>query len=179
MSENKTFEQVVELWGPFVKNVCRQYCHYDPLNTEECYQNSLLRIWLKLHTFRGEAELSSWLYRITANECLMFRRRNLSRWHPDRIPEKAISLDAAIKELEKSGDVPLPFETVALKELRQILIAALKKTKHGETLIKHILFDEQSPALSKQTGYSLAAVKSQIYRDKEIMRRAIKRAQNG
>lgn len=47
-------------------------------DADDVLQNAFLKAWLSIDTFRGEANLYTWLYRITVNECLdlMARRRH-------------------------------------------------------------------------------------------------------
>ncbi len=42
-------------------------CHED---TDDVLQNTFMKAWQALDTFRGDAQLSTWLYRIAANETL-------------------------------------------------------------------------------------------------------------
>jgi len=42
---------------------------------EDLTQEVYLRVWRALSSFRGEAKLSTWLYRITVNACLNRRRK--------------------------------------------------------------------------------------------------------
>ncbi len=48
----------------------------DPDDAEDITQMVLLKLFSKLSTFRGESNISSWLYRVTANEALrVFRKK--------------------------------------------------------------------------------------------------------
>jgi RNA polymerase sigma-70 factor (ECF subfamily) len=47
----------------------------DPDDAEDVTQNVLLKVAAKLHTFRRDSRLSSWLYRITMNEATGFYRK--------------------------------------------------------------------------------------------------------
>jgi len=44
-------------------------------NAEDAVQSAFTQAWQHLPTFRGDASLKTWLYRITANEVLASRRR--------------------------------------------------------------------------------------------------------
>lgn len=41
----------------------------DPVEVDEAVQEALLTAWNKFDQFRGGAKLSSWVYRITVNQC--------------------------------------------------------------------------------------------------------------
>ncbi len=41
-------------------------------DADDLLQNTFIKAWLNIEYFRGEAKLSTWLYRIALNECLTF-----------------------------------------------------------------------------------------------------------
>ena len=48
----------------------------DPAEVDEAVQEALLTAWNKFDQFRGGAKLSTWVYRITVNQCCdRIRRR--------------------------------------------------------------------------------------------------------
>ena len=46
-------------------------------------QDVFLKVYTNIHSFRGDARLSTWLYRITINQCLNWKRRwrRKFKWH--------------------------------------------------------------------------------------------------
>ena len=48
-------------------------------DAEDLTQESFVRAFEQLDTFRAEAKFSSWLYRIAVNQCLNWRKRNERR----------------------------------------------------------------------------------------------------
>ena len=61
---------------------------------EELTQESFIKLFRKIHTFRGESSFSTWLYRLTVNIVLMRLRR---KRHPE------ISLDATTEATEEDS----------------------------------------------------------------------------
>ena len=59
-------------------------------DANEVLQEAFLNAWQKLPLFRGEAQFSSWLYRIAANSALMRLRRK--RRAPDSVAEQPLEL---------------------------------------------------------------------------------------
>ena len=51
----------------------------DPDDAEDVTQDVLLRVCKGIRSFRGESKLSSWLYRITANESVVLMRKESRR----------------------------------------------------------------------------------------------------
>lgn len=50
-------------------------------DTDDILQNSFIKIWKSLNSFRGESEIYTWLYRIATNESITFlkKERNKNR----------------------------------------------------------------------------------------------------
>ncbi len=46
-----------------------------PQDAEDVLQNTFLNVWMHLSTFEGRSSLSTWIYRIAANEALMLIRK--------------------------------------------------------------------------------------------------------
>jgi RNA polymerase sigma-70 factor (ECF subfamily) len=48
-------------------------------DASDLLQNTFIKAWSSIEYFRGEAKLSTWLYRIALNECLTFLSRQRER----------------------------------------------------------------------------------------------------
>ncbi len=51
-------------------------CHDD---ANDLLQNTFLKAWTNIDSFRGESKLSTWLYRIAINECYTFLNKQQSQ----------------------------------------------------------------------------------------------------
>jgi RNA polymerase sigma-70 factor, ECF subfamily len=93
-------------------------------DAEEVAQDVLLKVSQKIDAFRGDAALSSWIYRITFNAA-MSKLRGFKQDLP-QAPEKAESdrYDDPARDVVDSGR--LADERVLRTEMRQVLIRALK-----------------------------------------------------
>jgi RNA polymerase sigma factor (sigma-70 family) len=88
------FEDIYRSYGKLVRRVYLRTLR-DPVDAEDTTKDVLVRVVLKLHTFRGEAAFSSWLYRLTINVVLMRFRKN----------RKSVSLDESGEvEIEAGSD---------------------------------------------------------------------------
>lgn len=75
-------------------------------DADDCTQNTFVRAWGKLGTFRGNSAFGTWLYRIAVNESLSCRRRS-TRSQPylylvESSATVAASKEARLDELEKA-----------------------------------------------------------------------------
>src|SRR5258708_37166505 len=71
----EAFEHVYKANSELVRRICLRMLR-DPIEAEDAAQDVFVCVLLKLHTFRGESALSSWLYRLTTNLVLMRFRKN-------------------------------------------------------------------------------------------------------
>lgn len=70
-TQRRGFEKVVAQYSEQLYWQIRRmvYSHED---ANDLLQNTFIKAWLNIDYFRGEAKLSTWLYRIALNECITF-----------------------------------------------------------------------------------------------------------
>lgn len=70
----KAFEHLVSQYSPQLYRQIRRmvYSHDD---TNDILQNTFIKVWTNIESFRGDARLSTWLYKIALNETLNFIHR--------------------------------------------------------------------------------------------------------
>ena len=70
----EAFEQLI---GPLEQLVWRICWHYTGNReaAEDCGQETMIRIWRNLESYRGDCALESWIYRIAANCCMDYLRK--------------------------------------------------------------------------------------------------------
>ncbi len=47
-------------------------------DANDVLQNTFIKAWLNIENFRGEAKLSTWIYKIAVNECITFLKKQRS-----------------------------------------------------------------------------------------------------
>ena len=145
-------------------------------NEEDAFdlsQETFLKAYRTLPTFRGEAGFGSWLYRMTANLCIDFLRRKKRRG-----AEQIISLDAE-EEDRRPPELPdmryEPQSALEKKELREKVQAGLQRLPHEQRLIlvlrdvEGFSYQEIADALKMELG----TVKSRIYRARAHLARLL------
>ena len=70
-TQRRGFEMIVEKYSEQLYWQIRRivYSHED---ANDLLQNTFIKAWTNIDYFRGDAKLSTWLYRIALNECLTF-----------------------------------------------------------------------------------------------------------
>lgn len=140
-------------------------------------QETFLRAFRSIRSFRGDSELRTWLFRIAINES-----RNRFRWWKRRKSDLTISLDETIGDTDLTVSDSLadrsqsPEESALTAEREYALKAALLDIPevYREAIvlcdIEGMSYEETAAAL----GISLGTVKSRISRGREELRRRLK-----
>ncbi len=84
--QRDAFERIVREYSEQLYwQIRRMVLTHDDAN--DVLQNTFIKAWTNLDSFRGEAKLSTWLYRIAINECLTFlnRQRAISQLSIDDV----------------------------------------------------------------------------------------------
>jgi len=69
--KEEQFRKIVEEQQERVWNICRHYARSGD-DTKDLQQEVMIHVWRNLGSFRGEAALSTWIYRIAVNTCLSY-----------------------------------------------------------------------------------------------------------
>lgn len=75
MELNKNnFVQIVEFHQGIIKSLCKAYypSHEDQ---KDVFQDVVLQLWKSFDTFRGESQISTWIYKVSLNTILARGRR--------------------------------------------------------------------------------------------------------
>jgi RNA polymerase sigma-70 factor (ECF subfamily) len=132
----------------------------DDAEAEDAVQEAYLQAYRALGTFRGESKLSTWLVRITANEALMRRRRNVRS-------AEVVPLDPAIQAEEEHGDF-------MLRRLLEKRIDALPDDYRAVFVLRaleELTVEETAAAL----GIPEATVRTRYFRARGLLRESLAR----
>lgn len=131
----------------------------DRSRAEDLAQDVFLRIHRGLPYFRGEARLSTWIYRIVANVCLQ----------PGR--PAALSLDDERTRTKTAPSAPdRQFGDLELRDRLEKAIARLP-ANYRLLIAAHYLNGVQYEELAEALQLPLGTVKTQLYRAKQQLRR--------
>jgi RNA polymerase sigma-70 factor (ECF subfamily) len=123
-------------------------------DAEEMAQESFIKAYKSLHTFKGNAKFSTWLYRITYNSCISEVRKKKQYF----VSTDDVEISHDVEELNLDG---IPEENRA-----KYIKAALEKLPEDEyTLILLYYFEDQSiDEISKVTKLSVSNAKVKLHR---------------
>jgi RNA polymerase sigma-70 factor (ECF subfamily) len=139
-------------------------------DAEEVAQDVLLKVHQKIDAFRGDAALSSWVYRITFNAA-MSRLREFKQNLPNA-PEQPDDETGRPQKREVVDAAPLADEDMLRAEMRRALVRALKDMPvlyRVPVILRDVqgLTTEEASAVLKVKEQTL---KSRLHRGRLILR---------
>jgi RNA polymerase sigma-70 factor, ECF subfamily len=133
----------------------------DPSRAEDLAQDVFLRIHRGLPYFRGEARLSTWIYRIVSNVCLQ-----------DQTRPAQVSLDDAQARGVTSSGSDRRFSDFEVRDRLEKAISRLPPN-YRLLIAAHYLDGVQYDELAEALNLPLGTVKTQLHRAKQQLRRLL------
>ena len=120
-------------------------------DADDLLQNTFIKAWNNLEYFRGEAKLSTWLYRIALNECLNFLNKQRAQKHLSIEESEANLLNQLESDPYFDGD-----QTQLLFE------KAIQTLPEKQRIIFHLKYfqDMKYNEISEIMGTSIGALKA-------------------
>ena len=139
-------------------------------DAEEVVQDSFIRIYSSLNTFRNDAAFSTWMYRIVVNQA-----RNKYRWNQRRGFYKSQSVDQNSGMNQFNDHRPLPDRYVILSEEQRNIYQEMQKLPElsREVLILRSLQDLSYEQIAKLLDTNIGTVKSRISRARKQLRKRL------
>ena len=132
-------------------------------DAEEVSQDVLLKVFQKIDAFRGDAALSSWIYRITFNAA-MSRLREFKQNLPAAVEKTGDHEDSSHPMKREVVDAaPLADEDMLRAEMRQTLVRALKGMP---TLYRAPVILRDVQGLSTEEASAILHVKEQTLKSR-------------
>jgi RNA polymerase sigma-70 factor (ECF subfamily) len=135
---------------------------------EDATHDVFIKAFRAMREFRGEANLRTWLYRITINHC-----RNLSQtWHQRNIFSNA---DESVWETSTHGDSPL--RVLEIKELGERIQQTLAVLPEEYRLLLLLVADEKLSydEIGLLTEQTADAVRGKLHRARKAFQQQFKK----
>jgi RNA polymerase sigma-70 factor, ECF subfamily len=148
----------------------------NPQDAEEAVQDAFCNVLRKIDTFRGDAALGSWIYRITANAAYHKCRSRSRRRHE-------ISLDEILPTFHDDGSHADPIvdwstelgDPAIRMELRRVLTSALEELPdHYRAVI--VLHDVEALSMAEvavSLGITVPTAKARAHRARLLLRQRL------
>lgn len=119
------FKEIYQTYSPKVHRLCLGYTG-NVMEAEDLLQEVFIKAWQNLDKFRGDSQISTWIYRIAVNTCLYHLRNQKNK--------KSVDIDKAIIKKEE--------ETDDKEQQIQLLYKCISELSEADRLIITLLLEE-------------------------------------
>jgi RNA polymerase sigma factor (sigma-70 family) len=145
------FKDIYSTYSQKVHRLCLGYTG-DSMQADDLLQEVFIKVWENLEKFRGESQVSTWLYRITVNTCLLYIRN----------AKKTTKVDIEKTVLKISED------TDEKENQIQLLYKCISELPEADRLIITLLLEEVPYAeIASITDISEGNLRVKIHRIKQ------------
>jgi RNA polymerase sigma-70 factor (ECF subfamily) len=168
----KALAEIVKKYEQTIYNFSFKICR-DSEKAENIMQETFFSMVKSIGQFDGNSKLSTWLYRIVANHCLMQARKEKKRSYVSLENDEDLYSEKHVADWDS-----LPYKNTENSELRQILDKAIKKLSPDYRII-FLLRDVEglsTEETAEAANISVPAVKSRLHRARAFLRKEIDEA---
>lgn len=170
--DKKALAELVKNYEQTIYNFAFKICR-DKNYAEQIMQETFYSMVKSLHQFDYNSKLSTWLYRIVANHCLMMARKIRNR------PFVSFDDEENLFEEKYAADWnSIPYKVTENEELKNILDNAIQNLSPDYRLV-FLLRDVEglsTEETAQVTELSVPAVKSRLHRARAFLRKEINQA---
>nr|WP_179349453.1 RNA polymerase sigma factor [Winogradskyella pacifica] len=155
------FKNIYEDNYPKVMRLCLGYCNGNEPQAKDLAQEVFIKVWGNLKTFRQEASLSTWIYRITVNTCLVHIRNSKKTMFSSEMPNPIESkLDDSKEHIES--------------KFKQLYACINKLNVDNKAIILLELEGLQQKEIAEIMGLTHEAIRVRIHRIKNELTKCVK-----
>lgn len=161
-SKEEYFTQVYEQNKDKIYRLCLGFTG-NAFDANDLLQEIVIKIWNNLNSFKGESQISTWIYRIATNTAILYSKRK-GKFDTKFPLLKSDNEGIALQEEDLSSRE---------KEINQ-LYAAIASLKEMDRILIGLLLEENSyQEISDITGLSLSNVGVRINRIKKKLNKKL------
>jgi RNA polymerase sigma-70 factor (ECF subfamily) len=163
--QKQNFIRIIDANQGIIKSLCKAY-YKSPDDQKDAFQDIILQLWKSFETFRGESEISTWIYRVSLNTVLTKVKKEKTKITTESIGTSDQSISVAMAD----GDLELLNIVIqSLKDLdKAIVILYLEGYKNKEiSQILNLTATNVSTRLNRVREELKAKFKNQHYEFKQ------------
>jgi RNA polymerase sigma-70 factor (ECF subfamily) len=164
------FSLLIDLHAEKVYNLLRRLLR-DETEAEDLTQEVFTTVFLTISQFKGDAKLSTWIYRITVNK---FKEHVRNRSRKKRFGF-LFSLDSVNASESLTSNAPNPQGELENKERSEIVIAAINQLPEKQFLAftMHKIEGVSQQEIGTILNLSISAVESLIFRARKSLQQKL------
>lgn len=157
--------QLLEYLNPHVTMIVRANLPRRRSDEPDIIQQVFIRIFQRLHQYRGEVPLMHWVARVTHNHCLNVLRSQSSRpeW---RVADLSVDEARLVEQVRDPARVVSPGDALVARDLLDRLMAELRPEERLVIELMEIQ-DRTVKEVAAQTGWSPMAVRTRAFRARQ------------
>ena len=175
--DRSAYAEIVRRYQDRVYTLCLRWMG-DREVAEEVAQDVFLALFKSLSRFRGDSQLSTWVYRVVVNHCKnrkLYRRRRKMEQHEALEGSAPETDDGPVRQLADSGpgtDAPLH-----TREANELLYAALDQLdeEQRQIILMRDVQDLSYEEIADILGLARGTVKSRLHRARATLARVLSR----
>ncbi|MBE7000956.1 MAG: sigma-70 family RNA polymerase sigma factor [Clostridia bacterium] len=173
--DESAFAELIRMHEKLVFNLALRYVkNYD--DASDITQTVFITVYRSIGGFKGKSRLSTWLYRITINECIDFSRRN-KLYTKFTTPLEQPDGDGESMEIplpDQSYDPELRYEQKELQNTIRQAVEALPPISR-EIIILRDVHDMSYTEIAEALNIELGTVRSRLARARIKLRNKLKK----
>lgn len=140
-------------------------------DASDAAQEALVRVYTRLHCFRGDSAFSTWLFRVVTNTCLDELRRR-GRLRHASLDNPLPTDEGALPRQTTAEEVDSPVERAEQREVQAAVQRAINRLPEDYRLVVVMrdLHDYSYHEIADMLGTSLGTVKSRLHRARQALR---------
>lgn len=145
-------------------------------DAEDLTQAVFLKVSQALQDFRGEATLSTWIYRIATNTAADWRRSPAFRRPSARAPLEAPGDGERLEnETEEPGSLPLADQGLVRREMNQCIRQVVDglPAPYRDAITLSDIDGLKNAEIAERLGVSVGTVKIRLHRGRGMLRKAM------
>jgi RNA polymerase sigma factor (sigma-70 family) len=153
------FNELFENHYAKVFRLCKGYFNGSDALASDTAQEVFIKIWESLDSFRGESNISTWIYRISVNTCLLYLRKQSTK-----------------KEKLTTVFPPIAAEQYTFEEedKLQIMYACIQKLEEKDKMITLMMLEGISyQEISDVVGITQETLRVKIHRIKKNLTKCV------
>lgn len=156
------FNDIYEANYPKVIRLCMGYASGDEMRAKDLAQEVFIKVWENLESFRNEASMSTWIYRITVNTCLISMRQ-----------KNTIDVYSHLNSIQQESNTSNQAHTD--HQLTQLYSCIGTLSKDNKSIILLELEGLPQKEIAKIMGLTHEAIRVRVHRIKNQLTKCVKK----
>jgi len=158
VTEDKFVEDINRNIG-IIHKICNVYFNSQH-DRQDASQEILYQLWKSYHSFKGESEFSTWMYKVALNTAITYAKKS------DREPRKEMVPHNVITEINEQHHI---------NEKLRLLYAAINELSEIDKAITLLFLEEKSyDEIANITGLTKTNVSVRLVRIKKSLKEKLK-----